>query len=95
MSFIMGDSTMLTQYDAVILAGLPTREVAGEPRKRFDAVKYASAEDQAAEKAERPSRLDILLEPVAQVVVSVRAFLGEGRRRERQIYPEASPNRTT
>ncbi len=86
---------MLTQYDAVILAGLPTREVGKEPPTPFETVKYASAEDRAVSEVERPSRLDILLEPVAQVVVSVRAFLGSVGRRERQVFPEASPSRTT
>lgn len=95
MSSIMGDSLMLTQYDTAILAGLPMREVAAEPRTGFDAVKCVSAEDHADEEARRPSRLDILLEPVGQAGISVRTLLSTVVRRERSAFSVSSQNRTT
>ena len=67
---------MLTQYDAVILAGIPTSDLDAASRERFRTTYAASSEKPGVEKAERISRLEILLEPVSEVVSSARTLLG-------------------
>ncbi|MCR9110984.1 hypothetical protein [Marivita sp. XM-24bin2] len=66
---------MLTQYDAIILAGHSASEFAYTPRIRFEDVTSGLREKSAARTAENPSRMHIALEPFAYLGTSVQKLL--------------------
>ena len=90
LSFLMGDNTMLTQLDTLILAGHPSCKAVAGPRSDHDAALCALARERIIDVADRPSRLSILLEPVAQAVVPLRALFGV-RKRQSAVRLESHP----
>lgn len=80
---------MLAQYDAMILADMPFSDSIGQPKQPVG-LTGLSSEVLGAEEVERLSRLEILLEPLNQVLRAIIPWLGTGKSLDRKA-PSIAP----